>query len=102
MFFCEFFKNSSEQLFLVRLWTTVSDLIEYLENVIINYDLDKYLTTLSNIIDFVGSTSSAEQFLEQTFPSSSYNEKMPFGRDFGRDLEEMPFSFILLLKASAV
>ena len=52
MFSCEFFKTLQNSFFIEHLWTATSVLGKNLQSFTINYDLDKYLTTLTIITDF--------------------------------------------------
>ena len=50
MFFWEILKIFHNTFFIVHLWIATSDLIQYLESLIINYDSRKYLKILTIII----------------------------------------------------
>ena len=59
----------------------MSDLIEYLENLTINYDLGKYLKVLTTIIDFAKNVNLVPRAINKTsFFSSSYSKKMSWGK----------------------
>ena len=52
MFSYEFFETISNCSFIEHLWTAASILGKNLKNFTLNYDLAKYLATLTIIIDF--------------------------------------------------
>ena len=49
---CEFFKTLRNRFFIEHLWTATSVLGKTLKDFIVNYDVTKYLTTLTIINDF--------------------------------------------------
>ena len=53
MLTCEFLKIRKNSFFIEHLWTAVCNFGTYLETLSINYDLGKYLKTLTIIIGFV-------------------------------------------------
>ena len=52
-FFCEIFRTLQNSFFIVQSWIAACDLIEYLETLIIIWDLRKCLKILSITVDFM-------------------------------------------------
>ena len=63
---CEFFKTLQNSFFTEQLWTSTSVLRKNLKSFTISYDLAKYLTTLTILIDFEENTWNSGVAIKQS------------------------------------